>query len=51
MYIIYILEILIQSVTVDHSEEKKSEFSKSPGGGNSHMKQMGMLIGNFEFNR
>ena len=32
MYIIYILEILIQSVTVDHSEEKKSEFSKSPGG-------------------
>ena len=28
MYIIYILEIFIQSVTVGHSEEKKSEFSK-----------------------
>ena len=22
----------------------------SPGGGDSHMKQMGMLVGNFEFN-
>ena len=33
-------------------EEKpqKVKFVETPGGGDSHMKQTGMLVGNFEFN-
>ena len=27
-----------------------SELRPGPGGGDSHMKQTGMLVGNFEFN-
>ena len=35
--------------TVAANQERSEGVSLSPGGWDSHMKQTGMLVGNFEF--